>query len=192
MRLFHRFTILGKASPVIQHFGTLAVSAPIQIAPTVLRKPWNGETATDFSRKYRCLSVSPRFETALQQSAPSSVTSPRKVDRSTERQRRKALSTYTIEEVARSLEVHRNTVGHWIKAGLPVIEAKRPILILGSGLTEYLLRRREACAGRPCGADLLPEVPQASGADRLDRRFRRKLHHPGAPWSAYTPPAIVL
>jgi excisionase family DNA binding protein len=63
----------------------------------------------------------------------------------------KALRTYTIDEAARTLEVHRNTVRHWIKAGLRVIDDKRPILILGSDLAEYLLRRREA-RRQPCQA----------------------------------------
>ena len=47
-----------------------------------------------------------------------------------DRRRVKLLRSYTIEEVARTLEVHRNTVRHWIKAGLRVIDDKRPILIV--------------------------------------------------------------
>ncbi len=68
-----------------------------------------------------------------------------------DRRRLKALRSYTIEEVARTLEIHRNTVRHWIKAGLPVIDNKRPILMLGSDLAEFLLRRRDA-RRQPCQA----------------------------------------
>jgi excisionase family DNA binding protein len=70
-------------------------------------------------------------------------------NRRPDRRRVKLLRSYTIDEVARTLEVHRNTVRHWIKAGLPVIDDKRPILILGSDLAEYLLRRHEA-RRQPC------------------------------------------
>src|ERR1700732_5514679 len=65
-------------------------------------------------------------------------------NRRPDRRRVKALRSYTIDEVTRTLEVHRNTVRHWIKAGLPVIDGKRPILILGADLAEFLWRRREA------------------------------------------------
>jgi Helix-turn-helix domain len=68
-----------------------------------------------------------------------------------DRRRLKALRSYTIEEVARTLEIHRNTVRNWIKAGLPVIDSKRPILMLGSDLAEFLLRRRDA-RRQPCQA----------------------------------------
>jgi Helix-turn-helix domain len=70
-------------------------------------------------------------------------------NRRPDRRRVKALRSYTIEDVARTLAVHRNTVRHWIKAGLHIIDDKRPILILGSDLAEYLLRRREA-RRQPC------------------------------------------
>ena len=66
-------------------------------------------------------------------------------NRRPDRRRVKALRSYTIDELARTLKVHRNTVRHWIKAGLPVIDdKKRPILILGADLAEFLLQRRDA------------------------------------------------
>ena len=49
-----------------------------------------------------------------------------------DRRRVKALRSYTIDEV--TLEVDRNTVRHWIKAWLPVIDDKRPILMLGADI----------------------------------------------------------
>jgi Helix-turn-helix domain len=88
-----------------------------------------------------------------------------------DRRRLKLLRSYTIEEVARTLEVHRNTVRHWIKAGLRVIDDKRPILMLGSDLAEFLLRRRNA-RRQPCQAGQMfclrcrrPQEPAGRMAD---------------------------
>jgi hypothetical protein len=53
-------------------------------------------------------------------------------NRRPDRRRVKALRSYTIDEV--TLEVDRNTVRHWIKAWLPVIDDKRPILMLGADI----------------------------------------------------------
>jgi hypothetical protein len=60
------------------------------------------------------------------------------------RNRRPDHLSYTIEEVARLLEVHRNTNRDWIKGGLPVIDGKHPALILGNELAEFLATRRAA------------------------------------------------
>lgn len=49
---------------------------------------------------------------------------------------------YTVEEAARLLSVHRNTVRQWIKRGLPVIGG-HPVLILGRELRVFLHQRRE-------------------------------------------------
>ena len=56
---------------------------------------------------------------------------------------------YTISEVAELLGVHKNTVQHWLKSGLPHIRDRRPLLILGQDLKEFLngrrLRGRKPC-----------------------------------------------
>ena len=49
---------------------------------------------------------------------------------------------YTVEEIARLFGVHRNTVRHWVKGGLPTIDRKRPMLIHGRQLAAFLQDRR--------------------------------------------------
>jgi hypothetical protein len=51
--------------------------------------------------------------------------------------------SYTVEEVARRWGVHRNSVRQWVKKGLPTIDQKRPILIHGRDLAEFLQARRQ-------------------------------------------------
>ena len=56
---------------------------------------------------------------------------------------------YTVDDAARLLGVHKNTVRIWIKAGLSVLNEKRPALILGHDLKEFLKERRTKNK-RPC------------------------------------------
>ena len=49
---------------------------------------------------------------------------------------------YTVEEVADLYDVFKGTVRAWIIAGLPVINDKRPMLILGSDLVAFHQSRR--------------------------------------------------
>ena len=49
---------------------------------------------------------------------------------------------YSVEEVALLLGVHKNTVSAWIKQGLPAIDDKRPMLILGRDLSHFLQAKR--------------------------------------------------
>jgi hypothetical protein len=49
---------------------------------------------------------------------------------------------YMVEEIARLLSVHKNTVRGWIKQGLPTIDRQRPTLVLGSALSRFLQDRR--------------------------------------------------
>jgi hypothetical protein len=63
----------------------------------------------------------------------------------------KAKHSYTIEEAARALAVHRNTVRNWVRTGgLAVMDASRPHLILGAVLIAFLKDKRTALK-RKCG-----------------------------------------
>jgi hypothetical protein len=51
--------------------------------------------------------------------------------------------SYTVEEIARLLHVHKNTVRAWLKQGLSTIDRQKPTLILGSVLARFLQDRRQ-------------------------------------------------
>ncbi len=51
--------------------------------------------------------------------------------------------SYTVEEVALLLEVHKRTVRNWIIKGLTVCDDKRPLLILGTDLRLFLQQQRQ-------------------------------------------------
>ena len=59
--------------------------------------------------------------------------------------------SYTVEEIARLFGTHRNTVRDWVKRGLPTVDGKRPMLILGRDLAPFLQERRLKNK-RPCQA----------------------------------------
>jgi excisionase family DNA binding protein len=58
--------------------------------------------------------------------------------------------SYSVSEVARLLGVSKHTVSRWIDAGLPLVASKRPFLIHGSDLREFL-KARQPCK-QPCRA----------------------------------------
>lgn len=63
--------------------------------------------------------------------------------------RAKSHRNYTVQEVAALRGVHTNTVARWIKFGLPVIDSRRPKLILGHDLNAFIDNRTEK-RKRPC------------------------------------------
>ncbi len=62
--------------------------------------------------------------------------------------------SYAVDEAARLLDVHKNTVRSWIKSGLPTVDERRPILILGRSLSNFL-RNRRTRRRQPCQPDQL-------------------------------------
>ncbi len=61
----------------------------------------------------------------------------------------KLLRTYTVAELAECLDVHKNTVRHWQKAGLAAIDRARPVLFHGESVRQFLSalnqNRKHAC-----------------------------------------------
>lgn len=51
--------------------------------------------------------------------------------------------SYTIEEAAAIFGIHKNTVSQWCANGLPFMKEKKPYLILGSDLKQFLKHRRK-------------------------------------------------
>jgi hypothetical protein len=78
---------------------------------------------------------------------------------------------YSVEDVSRRFDIHKNTVRNWIKEGLEPIDHQRPILIRGLELRRFLADRRTRAKqtygpGRiyclPCRA---PKVPAGNMVD---------------------------
>jgi hypothetical protein len=91
--------------------------------------------------------------------------------------------SHTIDEIARLLRVHRNTVRAWIGHGLQTIDEARPTMVHGIALREFLTQRRlEAKTKCPpgyfyclkCRASRRPAeamvdyVPRKAGAGNLE------------------------
>jgi Helix-turn-helix domain len=81
--------------------------------------------------------------------------------------------SYTVEEVARNLGKHKNTVRAWFKQGLRPIDGRRPTLIHGLELARFLQKRRMN-GKRPCPPGhmycfkcRLPKQPAAGMVDCL-------------------------
>ncbi|MEZ5669890.1 MAG: helix-turn-helix domain-containing protein [Alphaproteobacteria bacterium] len=79
--------------------------------------------------------------------------------------------SYTIEEAARALGVHRNPIRNWVRAGLTTVDGGRPTLILGRALKAFLEQRRQS-SRTPCGFGELFCVrcrsPQRPAGDAVD------------------------
>lgn len=81
--------------------------------------------------------------------------------------------SYSVEEAASQLAVHKNTVREWIRRGLPTVDHHRPTLILGRDLAKFLEERRKR-SKRPCAPGQIycircrcPREPEGQQADYL-------------------------
>lgn len=78
--------------------------------------------------------------------------------------------SYSISEAAKLLGVSKHTISRWIDAGLPLIEQKRPFLILGSELRDFVKARQPR--KQPCRAGELYcvrcRVPKRPAFDEAD------------------------
>lgn len=63
----------------------------------------------------------------------------------------KSQQTYTVDEAARNQRVSKGTVRRWLKYGLKHLAEKRPLLIIGADLIEFL--RSRSVTKRKCRAD---------------------------------------
>lgn len=78
---------------------------------------------------------------------------------------------YTVEEVANLFSVHKNTVRLWVKDGLATNDNKKPMLILGSNLKQYLQSKRKINKRKCfpfeiyCVRCRLPQVPAENMVD---------------------------
>jgi hypothetical protein len=79
--------------------------------------------------------------------------------------------SYSVEDLARHLDVHKNTVRNWLNNGLKPIDDQRPILVRGPELRRFLVARR-AQGKHPCGPGRIyclpcraPKVPAGNFAE---------------------------
>ena len=63
--------------------------------------------------------------------------------RRTSAARVKANRSYSVEDAADAVGVTQQTVRAWINCGLPAMTAKRPTLILGWALKEFMIRAQQ-------------------------------------------------
>src|SRR5688572_9926277 len=80
---------------------------------------------------------------------------------------------YTVEELARTLGAHTNTVRGWLRKGLSRIDQRRPTLILGREAiafleSRYKTRKHQLAAGEIFGVPCRkPQQPKGLMADYL-------------------------
>ena len=79
--------------------------------------------------------------------------------------------SYSVEEAARCVGVHKNTVRRWLKSGLSAIDSRRPALIHGAALRAFLDAARRSNRHRCNPGELFClrcRVPRTPAAGMLD------------------------
>ena len=103
----------------------------------------------------------------------------------------KTLRSYTIDEAAKALGVHRNTIRHWIKkSGLRAFTDQRPHLIQGGDLVACLQAPLKPSPRPSAGAR--PAAAGRRGARRMTtarRAFRSGTRRTARCWCAAMPAA---
>jgi excisionase family DNA binding protein len=82
--------------------------------------------------------------------------------------------SYEVAELAADMGIDKRTVRRWISGGLPAIRDRKPILLLGADVTDYLKRKRRRkirCAeGQfPCFRCHAPRGPAFGEAEIANR-----------------------
>jgi hypothetical protein len=57
--------------------------------------------------------------------------------------------SYCVEDIAKILGVHKNTVRTWLRSGLQAIDERRPVMVQGKVLRTFLEKRRSSNR-QPC------------------------------------------
>ena len=70
---------------------------------------------------------------------------------SPDRRRLKLHRSYTVDEAARTLGISKGTIRRWLKNGLHSVDDRKPALIRGSDLAEFLRSRSKP--KQPCPPD---------------------------------------
>jgi excisionase family DNA binding protein len=83
-----------------------------------------------------------------------------------DRRRIKRHRSYTVDEAARTIGAARGTVRRWLDKGLPAIRDRKPILILGEDLADYMAskaRPKRTCPPGTCYCVKCRDVRQPDG-----------------------------
>lgn len=87
--------------------------------------------------------------------------------------------SYTIHEIAELFSLHKNSVSTWIKSGLPIIDNKKPYLINGADLIQFLnirqKKRKHICKSYElyCCKCRLPRKPHPNSVIIENRNMYR-------------------
>lgn len=87
--------------------------------------------------------------------------------------------SYSVQEVSELFSVHKNAVLNWIKAGLKIIDQRKPYLINGADLVEFLntkqKKRKHKCKHNEfyCFKCRVPRKPHPGSVKITPRNIHR-------------------